>query len=67
MKRIQDFKNIKPINEYPKIIPGGYVCRITVVKDYFEYEYLKIEYDFAEGELRGFYLNLFLSKGFWGG
>ena len=41
MKRIQDFKNIKPINEYPKIIPGGYVCRITGVKDYFEKEYLK--------------------------
>ena len=67
MKRIQDFKNIKPINEYPKIIPGGYVCRITGVKDYFEKEYLKIEYDIAEGELRGYYLHLFQSKGFWGG
>lgn len=39
--------------ELPRLTPGGYVCKITVAVDVPEKEYLKLEYDIAEGEAQG--------------
>ena len=39
--------------ELPRLTPGGYVCKITVVVDVPEKEYLKLEYDIAEGAHKG--------------
>lgn len=66
MKQIENFRNITPANEYASIVPGGYICRITGVKDWEQKEYLEIEYDIAEGNHRGYYLNLFQKFNFWG-
>lgn len=67
MKQIENFRNITATtNEYENIKPGGYICRITGVKDNEQKEYLEIEYDIAEGNNRGYYLNLFQKFGFWG-
>lgn len=67
MKKIENFRNITTsTNEYASVTPGGYICRITGVKDCEQKEYLEIEYDIAEGEKRGYYLNLFQKFGFWG-
>lgn len=67
MKPIENFRNITPVTDgYTNITAGGYVCRITGVKDYEQKQYLEIEYDIAEGNSRGYYLNLFQKFGFWG-
>ena len=62
-----DLANVEDRKEFSKVQPGGYVCRIESVQDVVEKEYLKIEYDFAEGEHKQHYFELFQAKGFWGG
>lgn len=53
--------------ELPRLTPGGYVCKITVAVDVPEKEYLKPEYDIAEGEHKGHWDALYKAKAFWGG
>ena len=65
--RAIDLTNVQEAQEFKKVIAGAYVCKITAVEDVAEKEYLKIEYDIAEGELKGYYKELFDKKSFWGG
>ena len=58
MKRI-DMSNVESAKDYKRLVPGGYVCKITGVKDVANNEYLEIEYDIAEGEFKDYYLSLF--------
>lgn len=62
-----NWDNIQEANDFPKVKPGGYIVRIAKVEDDEQKEYLKIFYDFVEGELKGYYADLYKSKGFWGG
>lgn len=62
-----DLANVEDAPEYKRIVPGGYIAKITTVEDYTDKEYLKIEYDIAEGEFKNYYVELYSSKGFWGG
>ena len=41
-------------DEYKRLVPGGYVCRITAVEDHPEKEYLYLEFDITEGEYKGY-------------
>jgi hypothetical protein len=61
-----DLSQVADIQEFKKVAPGGYICRITSVVDVPDKEYLKIEYDIAFGEFEGHYQQLSDSKGFWG-
>ena len=65
MKNI-NWNEVEEAKEFPKVEPGGYVCGITAVEDLPDKEYLRIEYDIAEGEHRNYYRELYMSKGFWG-
>ena len=40
--------------EHKRLVPGGYVCRITNVTDNPDKQYLYIEFDIAEGEYMGY-------------
>lgn len=44
--------------------PGGYIAKITRVEDYEDKEYLKIEWDFYEGELKDSNRACFEANGF---
>lgn len=46
-------------------VPGGYAAKITRVEDNEEKEYLKIEWEFAEGEFKGVNQEAFDSFGYW--
>lgn len=59
--------SVEEIKEYKTVTPGGYVCGITKVEDLTDKEYIKVEYDIAEGDNKNYYRELFDSKGFWGG
>jgi len=66
MKHI-DLSAVEDAKEYKRLKPGGYVCKITSVEDVPAKEYLKMEYDIAEGEFKQYYQQLFSAKNFWGG
>ncbi len=64
---------MKPINlndvqeaeEFTQVKPCGYVCEITSVEDVPAKEYLRIEFDIAAGQLKGYYRNRYNSSGYW--
>lgn len=45
--------------------PGGYAAKITRVEDNEEKEYLKIEWEFADGEFKGVNQETYDAFGFW--
>lgn len=51
--------------EFPRPAPGGYIARIINVEDVEEKEYLRIEWDFAEGEYKDFNADTYNRAGFW--
>lgn len=62
-----DLENVEEAADYPKLPPGGYVCRITAVEDISDKEYLKVYYDIAAGDFEGIYKRMYDSLQFWGG
>lgn len=66
MKNI-NWANVEAVESFKKLEAGGYVCGITAVEDHEDREYLKLEFDIIEGDLKGYYRDLYDRKGFWGG
>lgn len=55
MKRISNWENIKENNGFEKLPVGGYIVKILNVQDVPEKEYLKVSFDIADGEHKGFF------------
>ena len=53
--------------EYDKLPAGAYICVIRSVEDVPDKEYLKIEYDNADGKYKNWWLDTQERAGFWGG
>lgn len=66
MSKKVNWNNVEASTEFAKVVPGGYICGITAVKDVEEKEYFLIEFDIADGEFKGYYKDLYDAKGFWG-
>lgn len=66
MKKL-DLDNVEEAKDFPKLVPGGYICRIINVEDESSKEYLKIYFDIVEGQFKGHYQGLWEAKNFWGG
>ena len=64
MKNI-NWNEVEEVKEFEKLPAGGYVCGITAVEDEPQKEYLKFEFDIAEGEYKNYYRSLYDNKGFW--
>ena len=66
MKPIANYDNIEAQGneEYKRLVPGGYVCRITKVEDHPDKNYLYIEFDIAEGEFTGYGASCLERNGF---
>lgn len=63
----QNWDDIQEATEFERPTPGAYIAEIVNVEDQEEKEYLRIEWDFAEGEFKGYYADLYNAKDFWGG
>lgn len=59
--------NVQEAQDFKRPAPGGYIIKIVSVEDVEDREYLKIEYDIADGEFKNYYKDLYKSRGFWGG
>lgn len=55
MKRISNWENIKENSGFEKLPIGGYIVKILNVQDVAEKEYLKVSFDIAEGDHKGFF------------
>jgi hypothetical protein len=66
MKPINNWNEIEAQGneESKRLVPGGYVCRITSVTDNPEKQYLCIEFDICEGEYTGYGANMMERYGF---
>lgn len=64
MKHI-DWDKVEEVKSFEKLPAGGYICGITAVEDVPDKEYLKFEFDIAEGEHKNEFRNLYEAKGFW--
>lgn len=66
MKPIDNWQNVEAQGneEYKRLTPGGYICRITKVEDNPEKQYLYIEFDIAEGEFTGYGASCLERNGF---
>ena len=66
MKSI-DWSNVEEAKDFERLQPGGYIAKITSVEDLPDKEYLRMEYDIADGDFAGYYQDLYRNRGFWGG
>ena len=70
MKKIENYENVQASSgEFARPTAGGYVCKIMDVEDVpmnaqGKGDYLRIEYDIADGEFKGYYKEQFDR---WGG
>lgn len=55
MRAINNWENIKENNGFEKLPVGGYIIKILNVQDVAEKEYLKVSFDIADGEHKGFF------------
>lgn len=60
-------ENVEEARDFEAPPAEGYICRITSVEDVVNKEYLRIEYDIAEGDFKDYYSQLYKNRGFWGG
>lgn len=54
MKQV-NLENVQEFSDSTRLPAGAYICVIRNVKDVAEKEYLKVTYDIAEGEYKGYY------------
>lgn len=68
-----NLENVKEAGDFERLGAGGYVCRIMKVTDVpvnpttGKGDYLQIEYDIAEGDLKDYYKKMEANLKFWGG
>lgn len=67
MRPIDNWDNVTPSQggDMRKEQPGGYIVKITFAKDEPQKEYLRIEWDYTEGELAGCHKECYDIFGFW--
>lgn len=64
MKKIPNWNEIPESGSNRQLPPGGYLCVITSALDVPEQEYLKLEFDIADGDFKG-YGRDFLERNGW--
>lgn len=55
MRAINNWENIKESSGFEKLPVGGYIIKILNVQDVAEKEYLRVSFDIADGEHKGFF------------
>lgn len=67
MKNLVNFAEVKEAGASNPLVAGGYVCKYTKVEDNASKEYLRLEFDIAEGDFKDYYKELEERANFWGG
>lgn len=67
MQEIKNWKDVKASEDFERLTAGGYVCIIMQAEDEPNKQYLKIQYDIAEGDHKDHWANTSERFGWWGG
>lgn len=67
MQEIKNWKNVKASEDFERLPAGGYICTIIHATDSPDKQYLKIEYDIAEGDHKDHWADTKERFGWWGG
>ena len=67
MQKINDWEKVKSTSDFERLPAGGYICTIIHVDDVPAKQYLKLEYDIAEGEHKNHWTQISEQFGWWGG
>lgn len=67
MQAIKNWKDVKASEDFERLSAGGYVCIIIHATDFPDKQYLKIEYDIAEGDHKDHWANTKDRFWWWGG
>ena len=62
-----NWNEVREAEDFETLMPGGYICGITKAEDCADKQYLRLEYDIAEGPYKNHWRNLSSAAGFWGG
>lgn len=65
MRDVTNWDEIQESEGFENPAPGAYIARIITVTDMEEREYLRIEWDFDEGQFKGANQDTFSRAGFW--
>lgn len=67
MRPIENWDNVTPSygGDGRKEVPGGYIVKITFAEDVKQKEYLRIEWDYTDGEMAGTHKDCYDNFGFW--
>lgn len=65
MKQL-NLNNVQEAGEFITLAAGAYICVIRNVEDVADKEYLKVTYDIAEGDFRGYYDDMRSNHPDWG-
>lgn len=60
-----DWSTVNEAAEFEQIPAGGYICKITSVKDVEDKEYYNVEFDIAEGPFKDYFLDASERSGYW--
>ena len=55
MKRIENWENIQESTSFKRLVPNGYIVKVLKVEDHPDKEYLKIYFDIAKGDDKGYF------------
>ena len=55
MKRIENWENIQESTSFKRLTPNGYICKILSLEDHPDKEYLKMYFDIAKGDDKGYF------------
>lgn len=60
-----NWNEVEEAGNYPRPTPGGYIARITLVQDDEAKEYIRVNWDFIDGDLKGNNRDTAQKFGFW--
>lgn len=65
MQKINGWESVQESGSRKFLPAGGYICKIVDVKDEPQKQYMKIEYDIAQGEWKDYALTVESERGWW--
>ena len=67
MQEIKNWENVKPSEDFERLAAGAYICKIIHTENEPNKQYLKIQYDIAEGDHKDHWSQTQDRFGWWGG
>lgn len=65
MRKIDNWNDVQEGSQFKELKAGAYVCKIIKVEDFSDKEYIRVNFDINEGELKGYFAESASRLGEW--